>query len=248
MIVFVAGMQRSGSTFCFNVVREVLSRRGKVFQKPTDNIEDVYAEYDQEDHVVMKAHSVANSTFKLIRSGGIKVVCTVRRPEDAIASWMEAFNFGLDESIGHMRGWIESFERIRPYALVVPYEEIDRHPWRAASRIAKHVCDDASFTEIRQIAQLYAKDKVKLLADSLAMTDDGIQDLGFSYYDNRTFFHRRHVSSLVSRPACERIGPVSVSHIREQLGRLIRPDGHLATTPPAAGPAFLDSILARASF
>jgi hypothetical protein len=195
----------------------------------------------------MKAHSVANNTFNLIRSGGIKVVCSVRRPEDAIASWMEAFNFGLDESIGHMTGWIESFERIRPYALVLRYEEIDRHPWRAVDRIAKHLCDDVSFAEVRQIAQLYAKDRVKLMADSLTLVDHGVQDIGFSYYDNRTFFHRRHISSLVSRPAVERIGSDSVSRIRDRLGRLVGPDGYLTMAPAAPRTGLLDSILSLAS-
>jgi hypothetical protein len=181
----------------------------------------------------MKAHSVANNTFNLIRSGGIKVVCSVRRPEDAIASWMEAFNFGLDESIGHMTGWIESFERIRPYALVLRYEEIDRHPWRAVDRIAKHLCDDVSFAEVRQIAQLYAKDRVKLMADSLTLVDHG--------------FHRRHISSLVSRPAVERIGSDSVSRIRDRLGRLVGPDGYLTMAPAAPRTGLLDSILSLAS-
>jgi hypothetical protein len=249
MIVFVAGMQRSGSTFCFNVVREVLSRRGKVFQKPSNNIDEVYADYDGADHVILKAHSVETNTFKLIQSGAMKVVCTVRRPEDAIASWMETFNFSLDESIDHMRSWIEGFERILPYALVIPYEEIDRYPRHSAGRIAKHICSDASFAEIRRIARLYSKGEVKRVTDSLAMTDQGIQDLGFSYYDDRTFFHRRHVSSLISRPAAERIGSASVSQIRDQLRHVIRSDGHLTITPPvAARPAFLNNVLAFASF
>jgi hypothetical protein len=248
MIVLVAGIPRSGSTFTFNVVRELLQKRGAVLQKSSENIEDVYSEYDGQDHILLKAHSAANVTFNLIRSGGIKVVCTVRRPEDAIASWMQTFDYGLEESIGHMKWWIGSFERIRPYALVVPYEQIDRRPLLAISRIAKHLCDDASLAEMRQIARLYSKDRVKLMADSLAVSDEGVQDLGHTYYDNRTFFHRRHVSSLVSRSASERIGVDSVSRIRNELGRLIRPDGHLVSTANAPAPAFLDSILSLASF
>jgi hypothetical protein len=217
MIVFLAGMQRSGSTFSFNVVRELLAQRGTIYQEPFPSAVSVVERSGNACHVLFKAHSADEFTLRLIELGAVKAVCTVRRPEDAIASWMETFGFQFNEAVAHMQEWLSMYARLRKHALVVPYEQIDRQPWRAALRIARHICPDARIMEVIRIARTHSKRNVKDMTDRLVNGMDNIQDISFSYYDTKTFFHRRHVSTLVSRPAADRIGKDAVLSIRRTL-------------------------------
>ncbi len=44
-----------------------------------------------------------------------------------------------------------------------------------------------------------------------------MRDIGFSWYDETTFFHRRHVASLDSRPAEQRLSGEQLMRIRLAL-------------------------------
>jgi hypothetical protein len=162
-----------------------------------------------------------------VHFGAIKTICTVCKPEDAIASWIEAFGFNLEEAIEQLRGWFIMFEQIRQHALVVPYELIDRHSWRAAWLVARYLCPDASRIEAIRLVARYSKSNVLKMSQSLQKDGPAIQNIGFSYYDTVTFFHRRHVSSLVTRPAVARIGEDAVRSIRQALCAHIDPNGNV---------------------
>jgi len=227
MIVLIGGMPRSGSTFSFNVVRELLNLRGTVYQESLPNILPVVERAGNADHVLLKAHSADETTTRLVRLGAIKAVCTIRKPEDAIASWMETFGFTLEQSIEYMRGWFMSFEHIRHHALVVRYELIDRHPSWAAWSIARYILPNPSRIEVVGIAARYSKDDVLKMSNDLQKGAPGVCDIGFSYYDTTTFIHRRHVSALVSSPAVARIGEDAVKHIRQGLGAYVDQNGNI---------------------
>ena len=48
---------------------------------------------------------------------------TVRRVEDALASWFTAFDaFPEDQSLQIMRNWLKLFAQLRAHSLIVPYE------------------------------------------------------------------------------------------------------------------------------
>jgi hypothetical protein len=227
MIVFISGMQRSGSTFSFNIVRELLERRGTIYQEPFHDLLPVIERAGDADHVVLKAHTADDTTIRLVRLGAIKTICTVRKPEDAIASWIETFGFNLEESIERLRGWFVMFEQIRRHALIVPYALIDRHPRRAAWLIARYICPDASRIEVIRIALRYSKNNVIKISQNLQKDAPIIHDIGYSYYDEKTFFHRCHVSSLVTKPAIARIGEDAVRSIREALRAHVDPNGDI---------------------
>lgn len=227
MIVFLAGMQRSGSTFSFNVVRDILARRGTVYQEAHPSAAAVVERSGDADHVLFKAHNTDGMTVRLVKLGAVKAVLTVRRPEDAIASWIETFGFDLDTSIAHFQDWLSMFARLRNHALVVRYDDIERLPWSAAWRIARYVCPDARLIEVMGIARARSKRRVKAMTDKLNVDDENVQHISFSYYDTKTFFHRRHVSSLASRFATERIGADAVSTIRHAFRGDIDKNGNL---------------------
>src|SRR5436190_23198311 len=99
MIVFIAGMPRSGSTFTLNVAREILSLSGTTHQEFSHNLPEIIANSEATDHIVWKGHTADHASIRLIELGAAKVICTFRNPEDAIASSMTIFGLTLDDVI-----------------------------------------------------------------------------------------------------------------------------------------------------
>jgi hypothetical protein len=227
VIILVAGMPRSGSTFSYNIVRELLERRGIVRKEHSFDFVPLVEQEARADHVILKVHAADDLLLGLVKLGAIKAICTVRKPEDAIASWMDTFGFGLDASLEQMIRWLEMFYRLHRHALILPYDHIDRHPVRAAIRIGNMVCPDARLLEIFDVTRRYSKSKVAKVTAAMRPDPDRTDDISFSFYDRETFFHRRHVSNLKSKSARERIGEEAVSLIRSRLNKWVDEDGNL---------------------
>lgn len=231
MIVFVAGMQRSGSTFAFNVARDVLLARGQVHQEVSGEVAATLARAGGARHVLMKTHAADALTLALARRGALRTILTVRRVEDAAASLINTFGSSEAETVEILRSWLALFAELRGTALVVPYAELDRRPLVAAWRIARYISADVSAIEVLRIARRHAKAVVKRRTDALERDGAGVRDVGFSYYDEATYLHRRHVSSLRSRPAEEHLPQDQVARISTALAPHIAAAGLSAGRP-----------------
>ncbi len=113
MIVFVAGMPRSGSTFTFNIVRGLLEARGRLHQIPVESVLSAVEDAGSADHLVFKGHAADEITIKLAKLSALKVICSTRKPEDAIASWMATFGFSIEESIAALNRWMVMYQERR---------------------------------------------------------------------------------------------------------------------------------------
>jgi hypothetical protein len=226
MIVLIAGMPRSGSTFSFNVAREILSARGSVYQEPCEDVIGAVGRSGGTDHVLVKGHNLDAASLALALAGGMRIIMTVRRVEDAVASWLETFDT-VSESVtlDMMLAWLALYGQLRPKALIVPYEQIDRRPWLAVLRIARAICPVVYPSEVLRITRALNKAVVKREADELTRNDPNVRDAGFSYWHAQTFFHRRHVSHLRSRPAEQRLTPERLQMIRAALTAAIAAAG-----------------------
>lgn len=220
-------MPRSGSTFSFNIARRLLEDRGSVYQEPTGDLLGALEGVGGAAHLLLKGHSADKFTLQLAQLGAMKTVCTVRKPADAIASWMTTFGFTLEQSLGHMEDWLRMFSALRTYALILPFEEIEKDPESAAWKIAHHLCEDADRSGVDEIAMEFTKEKVRDLSEAVRARKGDIEDLGFSFYDKTTFFHRGHVSSLDTLEASERIGQEQVAVINQALAEWCDGDGNL---------------------
>ena len=201
MIVFIAGMPRSGSTFSFNIARRLLEDRGSVYQEPTGDLLGAFERLGGAAHLLLKGHSADKVTLQLAQLGAMKVV--------------------------YMEDWLRMFSAIRSWSLIVPFEEIERDPKSAAWKIARHLCDDADQLAVERIAIDFTKEKVRDLSEAVRARKGDIEDLGFSFYDKTTFFHRGHVSSLDTLEASERIGREQVLAINQALAEWCDRDGNL---------------------
>ena len=110
MIVCLAGMPRSGSTFSFNVVREVLRTRGTIYQEPCDDVLGAVHRSEGVQHILVKTHGLDDPSMELAKAGAFQVIITVRRVEDAIASWTSIFGEVTEDAlIEIMRRWLRMF-------------------------------------------------------------------------------------------------------------------------------------------
>ena len=215
MIVFVGGMPRSGSTFAFNVVREVLRMRGGVYQEPTSDLLGAVDRAGEAAHVIVKGHKLTPPSVALARHGAFRAVITYRRIEDAMASWFAVFP-ELPEQVGWdtMRGWLDLYPAIRPVGLHVSYAAIDRWPWLTAWRIGRYLSRDVGPLEITRIVERFHKTAVKQRADALSASGANVENAGWTHYDKLEFFHRHHVSSLASVPAEQRLSAERLQQVR----------------------------------
>jgi hypothetical protein len=217
MIVIQAGMPRSGSTFAFNIVREALRTCGTVYQESSEDLRGAIDRSNGADHVLLKTHALDGPSTELAKAGGARIIITVRRIEDAMASWLTAFEeTGETMAIDVMRNWLCTYRNLHADALIVRYDEIDRLPWLAAWRMARTACPGIRPASVLRIARRYRKSIVKQRTDSMT-PGAHFEDIGFSFYDRETFFHRRHVSALKSRCAEEGISLERLADWRERL-------------------------------
>jgi len=223
MIVFVGGMPRSGSTFAFNVVRDVLLARGSVHQEATNDLIGAVGRAGDAAHIIIKAHSLDEPVLTIARHGAFRTIITIRRIEDAIASWLEVFP-DLPDPVcwDMMRGWLNLYRQIGSTGLRMSYDTIDRRVWVAAWKIGRYIARDVTPFEINRIVWRYRKAAVKERADALSSADENIESAGWTYYDKATFFHRRHVSSLVSVPAERRLSADILRRVRSEFAADIK--------------------------
>ncbi len=231
MIVFIGGMQRSGSTFSFNIVRETLRRRASVYQETTPHVlsavEQAATKTPQATHVVIKAHSIDEPSLAVLRMGGIRAICTVRRPEDAIASYIDVFGVSFEAALEECHEWLRIYEQIRSFALTIDYRLIERFSLWAAWRIARYVCPSVMLAEVVSTWKRHRKSVVKAVTDIMEPNNPEVRDIGFSYYDIKTFYHRRHVSSIRPRLAKATLSDAQISDIRRRLQGYLRPHGNI---------------------
>jgi hypothetical protein len=214
MIVFVAGMQRSGSTFVFNIARELLSRSGRVYAEPSISIPDVLIRSSGADHIILKSHIADDLLLSLTRHGAVKTVCTYRCVEDSVASLMDVFGYSLANSIARIRSWVRMYRHIRGFALNVPYEALRCDPVSVANRVSKNLgcADDAT-----ALAQKYSRERVFAASHMMDESSQHVVNMGSSVYHKVTYFHRRHVPSLRDRVASHDLPVDELNQVKTQL-------------------------------
>jgi hypothetical protein len=225
MYVVIAGMIKSGSTFSFNVAREILLASGKVSTSTADCFEN-WTDAKRFQHFITKTHVPSRQLTNGIRSGTIKCICTIRRPEDAIASFNRTFGHNLESLIEHVDSWLNWYSMVTPHVLTVHYESIDQATPFAIAKMDDFLNGGNNGDVMARIAEKYNKSALKEKLDGLG-EDSNTVNIGFSFYERESFFHRRHISSLVSQSANDLVSEHDISRIRSALSRYVDASGHL---------------------
>ena len=216
MIVVIGGMIRSGSTFSFNIVRELLDREGEVEFASDNSIEDSTLEHSSKKSFILKTHNPDFNVLKLIKEGVLPCICTIRSPEDAILSWMRAFNFPLEHGIAQLKSWFSWYTTVANNVLTIDYEIIENQPRLAIQLIIDYIGMKRDEVLIDMLEKEYDKLSIKTKFDDLTNNENTV-DIGFSYYDKETLFHRQHITSLNPKLAQIELEPSQIHMIRSEL-------------------------------
>lgn len=226
MVVIIAGMYRSGSTFTYNIVRELLQADGKVDSYACDSFDELLLNPPSEHHIVIKTHQPCPLMTHLIKQQSIKCVASIRKPEDAIASWVNVFNASLEDSVIIVKDWIIWHATVVSQVLNIQYAAIDGHPYLTVLRIQWYLFKRINILAAYKLYKKYNKEKLKKELDALTASSN-TTDAGFSYYDNTTLFHRKHISSVKSQHASKLLSAAQLQQIRAHLGEFIDTNGQL---------------------
>jgi hypothetical protein len=130
---------------------------------------------------------------------------------------MDVFGFSVEQSVEMITEWICWHRKMHSYMLNIKYENIDKKPMIVINNISRYLLGNSYPIEIFKIWRRYRKSKVQELALKIEKEGKGAVDIGFSHYDRETFFHRRHVSALKSRPASAVVSAEQLLFIRGRL-------------------------------
>jgi len=123
-----------------------------------------------------------------------------------------------------MNAWLLWYSSVFDRVLTIEYESIDALSRRVISRIDEYLTGDTCDERSCVLAEKYSKSALKAKLDRLEQNSNTI-DLGFTYYDRDTFFHRRHISSMTSRPANATLSASEICRIRTELKAFIDAEG-----------------------
>jgi hypothetical protein len=200
LIVFCNGMQRSGSTWAYNVILELL--------RSCNSNQSILSVYDEHpgmllgnleptwNHIVIKAHALDNAAHVLCRTGAARSVFTWRDPFDAIASLMRTFGHSFETSIESIRKSIGVWEfcKATGTSTVVSYRSIIETPTFAIRRIAADMGFDVSVQQVDQVADATSFERMKRASQTVEHLDSSriIRD-GVYTYDRETLLHQDHI-------------------------------------------------------
>lgn len=217
MIVFIGGQHRSGSTFTFNIARDLLLTVGSVGQASANSLLNYSDVLNNNDHFLLKSHCLENAELRMVREGEAKMIMTKRDPLSAIASLMDTFGINRKDAFQAFLDWRCMYDCIAEHALVIEYELIETRPDHVTTQIANLLIPEIRSADIVDICNRYSKIAVMEMSNKIDREDSEVIDLGFSYFDRHTFFHRSHVASLTSPDTEARISAEDISWIRNAL-------------------------------
>ncbi len=196
MRVLAAGMVGSGSTFLFNVAREILA---------TDRGFPTFATYSDEwspawegpRHLALKSHWGIRALLPLAESGRLLPVVSVRHPGDCVRSDMERFGFSFDFSLQRVALSLKFAGALRrlPRTVMFRYEDRFASSPRTAVALARAFGLRPGEAALAEISRRYDADHVRAYAEGL----DRLPRLMTSADNPRdawcpeTQIHRRHI-------------------------------------------------------
>jgi hypothetical protein len=220
MQIICDGMQRSGSTWSFNVVKGLLQRcrpGEEIYGGYDENIAGFFASVPHTArHVVLKCHLLDPVGKAMARSGQAKIIYTWRNLPDALVSFFNMFGGDFEHAFLVLTASlvIYRFHVRGKNALMIGYDELMQQPREAIGRIAAHLGLEPDPAVMAQVAEEQSLEQVRRRVAQLdAVEDERLVRHENTAYDPETILHRRHI-----RDGSSGYGARALT--AEQLGRL----------------------------
>ncbi|RMH13514.1 MAG: hypothetical protein D6698_13935 [Gammaproteobacteria bacterium] len=218
MIVFVAGMARSGSTWTFNVTREIIRAAGlKPIPEEQEQDEDaLLQQVAQTDPGPQEVFCIKTHRMLRLRSDDIRLICNYRDMRSAALSFMRFMGCDFERTLKAVREMMEITDFYRESCnekqlLLVRYDDMMEQPQKVILEIASLLGIALQEPFAFHLARKYSRENVKRLLESMQSIDvdqtfvqrqpgQRFEPRYFSnnqggVYDRRTSFHSGHLTS-----------------------------------------------------
>jgi hypothetical protein len=199
MVVLCDGMVRSGSTWSYNVVVNLLraadSRRvfGLYSEAPTVLAAAVHP---RDSHLVIKSHDLGPYAQDLCLHGKIRTVYTWRDPYDALVSCTRMFGRTVDHWLEVMRGALRvwAFHRRTNTAHIVSYAQMMAQPQEEIELIAAYLGLTVTAEQIAAVARKLSFRQVRVFTEHLhELPGQRLVRTPDDVYDRETLLHSHHI-------------------------------------------------------
>jgi hypothetical protein len=199
--VLAAGMVGSGSTFLYNVLREILSsgQSQPAVATYSDEWNPLFAMHPR---LVLKSHWGIRALTPQAERGLLKPVVSVRHPGDCVCSDMERFGYTFDYALQRVALSLAFCERLRTLqeTMLFRYEDGFASSGRTAPGLAQLLGLRLPSEKLAEISSKYSAASVKAYAAGL----DSVPGL-MAGRDNpadawcpTTQIHRGHIGKLIA--------------------------------------------------
>jgi Sulfotransferase domain len=192
MQIICDGMQRSGSTWSFNVVKGLLAHckpGEEIYGGYDENIADFFASVPHTArHVVLKCHLLDPVGKAMARSGQARIIYTWRNLPDALVSFMTMFGGDFEHAFLVLTASlvIYRFHVRGKNALMIGYDELLNQPREAVQRVAAYLGLEPAPAVIDQLVHEQSLEQVRQRVEQFAALPDDA-------HDPETILHRNHI-------------------------------------------------------
>lgn len=129
MIILSLGVPRSGTTLVFNVLREILTRRGIGFRTVNTNYpetEAFFKNWDFRGNVLMHAHNVPSQMQNLMKHRDTAAYFNYRDPRDVVISLMRLHDCSFEHSLKLVENAFAQLHTARKFRRImfIPYDHL----------------------------------------------------------------------------------------------------------------------------
>jgi hypothetical protein len=203
-LVVTAGRRGSGSTWVFNIVRELLiATRGEA------NVLGVFAEHRGEcpsaalmagRAVVIKSHSGTRLFDDALIAAQADYILSIRDPRDAAISVHQRFGYPIEAAVILVLNDCRRLARLVAQGyLTLRYEDRFFDNPQTIEQIATRLGLTVSAPIMATIAQRYTSAAIQSFVGTLAnLPAERVQITGNDHYDRVTHIHRFHIGDMRS--------------------------------------------------
>jgi len=244
--ILVVGMPRSGSTWSYNVARELLALHGVgtadgfVGERGAvdAHLERCGAVPETDRPRLIKFHALTDRVRGLLARGAARALYTQRDLRDVVVSRMDFDGVSFDALLerrqveaamaAHAR-WIE-----QPALLRVEYADVVARPAAAIARIAGWLGLDVSADQAAAIARRWtpAAAREHAARGGAGRVTARAASAGAREYDAVSLLHRNHVVSGAVGRFRERLSPAQIARLEAIAGDWLAREGYLAGAGP----------------
>lgn len=199
------GVIRSGSTWSFNVCRELFQgeavRTNRQFGSTYFDGEPLekfmLQPMSNSAMAVIKAHNLGPNALAVVRSGRAKAVCTFRDPRDCIASDLAFMRYPMEVCIMRVSGTLGPVRvyQTTPHILLVRYEDMMKDRLREIRRIAAHLEIAVDDEVVRQVDAKTNMDASRQICGNMRRQPSaGLIKIADHLVDPTTHLHENHVN------------------------------------------------------